>query len=249
MRFFQHILPLLQDVDSVFNCQAIDSHSIPLLYKFMESTDIDVWTHNPIQNANVTLRITSLVHQQFIQKHFNCFVLIENVHEWLMKEEEKHTLYLNANNAFRADKSELEFFKNYQRLESIVEQIYEWKQQFPLLVRMNESIGRSIEERDIPMIHITNLNHHGPKKAIWFNGGQHAREWISTATVLYLAYKFLHLSQDPLISKYLNETDIYITPVMNPDGYEYTHTKDRLWRKNRRRNWDGSHGVDLNRNW
>lgn len=35
---------------------------------------------------------------------------------------------------------------------------------------------------------------------------------------------------------------------MNPDGYEYTHSGDRLWRKNRRRNSICT-GVDLNRNY
>jgi len=39
-------------------------------------------------------------------------------------------------------------------------------------------------------------------------------------------------------------------PVLNPDGYSYTWTNDRLWRKNRAPN-KGSQciGVDLNRNW
>ena len=38
-------------------------------------------------------------------------------------------------------------------------------------------------------------------------------------------------------------------PVANPDGYEYSRNKDRMWRKNRRKN-EGSkcEGVDLNRN-
>lgn len=41
----------------------------------------------------------------------------------------------------------------------------------------------------------------------------------------------------------------YIMPVMNPDGYEFSRTVNRLWRKNR----SASHrpncfGVDLNRN-
>lgn len=43
----------------------------------------------------------------------------------------------------------------------------------------------------------------------------------------------------------------YFQPVVNPDGYEYSHTTDRLWRKNRSA---GSGflrcaGVDLNRNY
>ena len=36
-----------------------------------------------------------------------------------------------------------------------------------------------------------------------------------------------------------------IAPVINPDGYHYTWTTDRYWRKNRR----GGYGVDLNRNY
>ena len=35
---------------------------------------------------------------------------------------------------------------------------------------------------------------------------------------------------------------------MNPDGYEYARTKNRLWRKNRR-SIPPYAGVDLNRNW
>ncbi|KAI8870046.1 Zn-dependent exopeptidase [Ramicandelaber brevisporus] len=35
-----------------------------------------------------------------------------------------------------------------------------------------------------------------------------------------------------------------MVPVMNVDGYEYTWTNSRLWRKNRR----STYGVDLNRN-
>ena len=39
----------------------------------------------------------------------------------------------------------------------------------------------------------------------------------------------------------------YFLPVLNPDGYEYTHTHDRMWRKNRAR-YGECVGVDLNRN-
>merc|ERR1711874_186033 len=45
--------------------------------------------------------------------------------------------------------------------------------------------------------------------------------------------------------------DWYVMPLLNPDGYEYSRTTDRLWRKNRAPPPDGSdcYGVDLNRNW
>lgn len=40
----------------------------------------------------------------------------------------------------------------------------------------------------------------------------------------------------------------YIQPVVNPDGYEYTHRSDRFWRKNRANGNQRCPGVDLNRN-
>lgn len=43
------------------------------------------------------------------------------------------------------------------------------------------------------------------------------------------------------------ESSRYILPVLNPDGYEYTHTHDRMWRKNRAQ-YGECIGVDLNRN-
>jgi len=50
----------------------------------------------------------------------------------------------------------------------------------------------------------------------------------------------------------IDNFDIYVAPILNPDGYEYTRTnkRNRYWRKNRGKN-PGSNciGVDLNRNW
>lgn len=44
--------------------------------------------------------------------------------------------------------------------------------------------------------------------------------------------------------------DVYVVPMANPDGYNYSFTSDRLWRKNRRiTSQPGCGGVDLNRNW
>lgn len=47
-----------------------------------------------------------------------------------------------------------------------------------------------------------------------------------------------------------SDLNFYFMPLMNPDGYEYSHTMDRFWRKNRAHNMDTECvGTDLNRNW
>ncbi|EGV98195.1 Carboxypeptidase A4 [Cricetulus griseus] len=56
--------------------------------------------------------------------------------------------------------------------------------------------------------------------------------------------------KDPAVTSILEKVDIFLLPVANPDGYVYTQTQNRLWRKTRSRN-PGSRciGVDPNRNW
>ena len=61
-----------------------------------------------------------------------------------------------------------------------------------------------------------------------------------------------HLASPPAPSARVDSLvaarDIWVVPVVNPDGYQYTFTAQRLWRKNRRPVATGVFGVDLNRN-
>jgi hypothetical protein len=54
---------------------------------------------------------------------------------------------------------------------------------------------------------------------------------------------------DTLTTRLVNQSEIWIVPMVNPDGHQYSVTSQRLWRKNRRNNGDGTFGVDLNRNY
>ena len=62
--------------------------------------------------------------------------------------------------------------------------------------------------------------------------GIHAREWISPAVVTYMMRELTEniTGQQELVEG----LDWYIVPVVNPDGYAYSWTDDRLWRKTRR---------------
>lgn len=89
------------------------------------------------------------------------------------------------------------------------------------------------------------------KPAVFFNGCQHAREWISPMATVYLADFLCQNNEiDVLTQSVLDSVDVYIVPVVNPDGYIYSHTDERYWRKNRQPNAGNSCvGTDLNRNW
>ena len=109
------------------------------------------------------------------------------------------------------------------------------------------NIGTSTEGRPLKLVKI-GTSYEVNKKAIWIDGGIHAREWISPATTSYIMRELAENSGQ--YSSLLDKFDVYIMPSMNPDGYEYTRSYDRMWRKTRSRNPGYScRGVDPNRNW
>jgi murein tripeptide amidase MpaA len=86
-------------------------------------------------------------------------------------------------------------------------------------------------------------------KQIVFNGGIHAREWISPATVVFVS-NFL-TGSDPRAARLREQFTFHVIPVLNPDGYAFTRlsSRNRLWRKNREPNQGQSCiGTDVNRN-
>lgn len=108
-----------------------------------------------------------------------------------------------------------------------------------------QTIGFSTQNRPLKVLRISNGK--PTNKAIWMDGGIHAREWISPATVTYMINEFVENFEDQPL--YIQNVDWYILPLTNPDGYEYTHSNDRMWRKNRGGVGRGRcAGVDLNRN-
>ncbi|CAG7832180.1 unnamed protein product [Allacma fusca] len=102
--------------------------------------------------------------------------------------------------------------------------------------------GKSSEGRDLKLIKISKSGETRP--AIFIEANIHAREWITNAVTTYIINQLL----TGTLQSRLDQFDFYIVPVANPDGYEYTHTTDRAWRKTRSQ-VGSCRGADPNRNW
>jgi hypothetical protein len=129
-------------------------------------------------------------------------------------------------------------FTRYLTLDEIYAAMRQLADQNPRLVQMFE-IGRSIENRPIYALRLTRE----PRRArvyrdrpqVVINAMQHAREWITPPVVLYFAYRLVaEYPTNTQVREALDRLEVYVVPVVNPDGYVFTHTTNRLWRKNRR---------------
>lgn len=150
--------------------------------------------------------------------------------------------------------------RSYKPIEQIEQDIFKLKLKYPNLLHV-ERIGRTTGMGQ--PIWAMKVSDNAPKREdeprILFSGVHHAREPIGASICLELAKTLCEeYKTDPQIKKWVNSIEIWLVPVVNPDGYKYIFENDLRfpwWRKNLRDN-DGDgvfnplyDGVDLNRNY
>uniref|UniRef100_A0A1B0GIS5 Zinc carboxypeptidase A 1 n=1 Tax=Lutzomyia longipalpis TaxID=7200 RepID=A0A1B0GIS5_LUTLO len=184
-----------------------------------------------IVSPNKTLSFEALMREKDIK-----IKMMESNIQRLFDEE------LKVLNDWTPGKSRPMNFKIYHTLTDIYEWLYDLSRKYQKHVKLLR-IGKSYENREILGIEIS---HNRRNPTAFIEGGIHAREWISPATILYFINELLTSKEEEIV-KLARKINWYIVPVVNPDGYVYTHTHDRLWRKTRRP-YGMSYGVDANRN-
>nr|AAT36733.1 carboxypeptidase B [Aedes aegypti] len=137
-------------------------------------------------------------------------------------------------------------FEHFWRTQEIYDYMDGLAASYPNLVSV-EVIGYSRENREIKSITITSSNGQvsGSKPVIFIDGGVHAREWAGIMSVVYLIHELVEHNSE---YQDMMGSDWVIVPVANPDGYEFSHTSNRMWRKNRFPSSILCTGIDLNRN-
>ncbi len=126
---------------------------------------------------------------------------------------------------------------------------------YPHLIGARDSIGRSLEGRTIWGVSISGNPGSGAQTpCVLFTSLHHAREPEGMMVLIYFMWYVLEqYGADEEVTALLDSREMYVVPVVNPDGYAYNALTypagGGLWRKNRHVNDDGSFGVDLNRNY
>ncbi|XP_055598523.1 zinc carboxypeptidase-like [Uranotaenia lowii] len=129
-----------------------------------------------------------------------------------------------------------------------LEEIFAWMDQllvdYPDVLTPIEA-GYSYENRPIRGVKVS---YKSGNPGVFMEGTIHSREWISAATLTFVLNQLL-TSSDADIRRIAENYDWYFFPVTNPDGYAYTHSTNRMWRKTRKPHTVVCLGADPNRNW
>eukprot|EP01064_Diplonema_japonicum_P027813 TRINITY_DN4108_c0_g2_i1.p1 TRINITY_DN4108_c0_g2~~TRINITY_DN4108_c0_g2_i1.p1 ORF type:complete len:414 (+),score=87.51 TRINITY_DN4108_c0_g2_i1:52-1293(+) len=212
-----------------------------------EMENIDFW-NDPVVGKKVDMRVPpenvdSVLN--LLNKHnMTASIETDNLEMLLNAQTNNRTRFkrgMGANN--------FNYFE-YHDYDEIIDWIHEMRHTYPDLVDLVH-MGKSYEGRDLLAMRITGAASSADKPKVFTNYAIHAREWLSPATGLYMIYQLLNGYTTSGELKFLVDSlEWTFLPITNPDGYAYSWTNDRMWRKTRSPN-TGSNciGTDPNRNW
>ncbi len=139
-------------------------------------------------------------------------------------------------------------YHNYNEIVSFYEDL---AQEYPGFVHAFV-LGKTYEGREIKGFRITSPNStlSREKPEFLYHGAIHAREWIGPATLQFISQALLegYGSGDSTFQNLLNTFTYTFIPVLNVDGFTFTHEENRMWRKNREPTNFFCIGTDMNRN-
>lgn len=224
-------VPVSYHDHSVLRCSPTTTAQLDALHKMdLEENNLDFWKEPTKKGRFVDIMVQSegrleLEHEMELLD-IPCVEMIRNVQE-----------VIDSQKKLMSMRSDVSYYESYHPPKEVFEHIESLASEFPELASTS-TIGTTTGGSDIKIIHLSTDRNAG-KKTLWFDGGLHAREWITTPTVTYIAETLLRgYGSDAKATNLLDTYDVVVCPVINVDGVDYTWAEDgdRMWRKTRSSN-------------
>ncbi|EPQ06056.1 Mast cell carboxypeptidase A [Myotis brandtii] len=237
------IAPVRFDKEKVFRVKPQDEKQANILKDLAKTNKLDFWypdaTHVAV-NMRVDFRVSEKESQsiQFVldQNKMHYEILIHDLQEAIEKQFD-----------VKEDIPGRHSYAKYNAWDKIVAWTEKMVHKHPDMVSRIK-IGTTVEDNPLYVLKIGKKDER--RKAIFMDCGIHAQEWISPAFCQWFVYQATKTyGKNKIMTKLLDRMNFYILPVFNIDGYIWSWTQNRMWRKNRSKN-PGSKciGTDLNRN-
>uniref|UniRef100_UPI00398F51E5 carboxypeptidase A6 n=1 Tax=Pristiophorus japonicus TaxID=55135 RepID=UPI00398F51E5 len=237
------------DGDQVIRLFPKTKEEAEALKNINEQVMVDLWQPSSIPSIKLGVVVDIHVPRSSSQQFFRLFlqtgiefkILVSDL-QGLMEKQSGSSPRLRRS-------SPLYSYEVYHSLEEIQSWMHQMNQTHSHLLYLFP-IGKSYEGRPLFVFQLGKRSRRF-KRAVWIDCGIHAREWIGPAFCQWFVKEAVQTyHSDPAMRRLLNQLHFYIMPVFNVDGYHYSWTTDRFWRKTRSNSTHfNCHGVDANRNW
>ncbi|ELW64302.1 Carboxypeptidase B [Tupaia chinensis] len=229
--------------EKVFRVSVGDENDVKLIHELASTNQIDFWKPDSVTqikpHSSVDFRVkaedTVTVEDFLDQNELQHEVLIHNL---------RNVLEAQFDSQVRATGHSYEKYNKWETIEAWIEQV---TADNPELIS-RQTIGTTFEGRTMHLLKVGKAG--SDKPAIFMDCGFHAREWISPAFCQWFVREAVRTyGQEIHMTELLDKLDFYVLPVVNIDGYVYTWTKNRMWRKTRStQSGTSCVGTDPNRN-
>ncbi|XP_020836589.1 carboxypeptidase B [Phascolarctos cinereus] len=229
--------------EKVFRVSVQDEKQVHLMHVLANKVQVDFWKPDAVSQIRPESKTDFRVKaDQVVEvEHF----LEENglTHEVLIYDLNK-LVTSQFDSLVRSSGHSYETYNSWDQIEAWTEQI---AAENPELISRSV-IGTTFEGRSMYLLKVGTAG--SDKPAIFIDCGFHAREWISPAFCQWFVREAVSTyGTETQMTNILDKLDFYVLPVFNIDGYVYSWTENRLWRKTRS-TISGSScvGADPNRN-
>lgn len=216
-----------------------------------------------VPGQSLTTEISAHELELIQQAGFNTTVLIPDLVQWHTAQKNsavsRQTPCINTELKYKTPENYTYGSMNgYQTLDEIMAVLDDMHAKFPNLISARAVVSDTItthEGRPIWYVRISdNPEQDEPEPAVLYTALHHAREPNSMSQMLfYMWYLLENYGVNDQIKQLVDHEALYFVPCVNPDGYAFNQFTNPdgfgYWRKNRRKNADGTFGVDLNRNY
>nr|XP_044987260.1 mast cell carboxypeptidase A [Jaculus jaculus] len=238
------LAPVRFDREKVFRVRPQDDKQANIVKDLAKSNELDFWypdaTHHVATNMTVDFRASEKESQSIQsaleQSNVHFEILIHDLQEEVEKQFDVED-----------DAPGRHSYAKYNDWGKIVAWTEKMVKKCPEMVSRIQ-IGSTVENNPLYILKVGKRA--GRQKAIFMDCGIHAREWVSPAFCQWFVYQATKsYGKNKIMTKLLDQMNFYILPVFNVDGYIWSWTQNRMWRKNRSRNRNSTCiGTDLNRN-
>ncbi|KZN48107.1 M14 family zinc carboxypeptidase [Pseudoalteromonas luteoviolacea] len=215
--------------------------------------------HGQIVDTLHNALIVSLSDKEFLSARSSGDIILEHTPPQPINRAANALVKASQNTPTPAQVSGIPNFPCYPTLEETYELAEQLAAKYPNFVELKR-IGQSWKKEqglgghDLTVLVIKNKKRNKDKKlpTMYMQGALHAREYTAGATTIKFAQHLLENRRtNPDIKWILNQREIHILLIANPDGRKYAEL-GKLWRKNTNTAYCATNeeqiGADLNRN-